>query len=321
MSNYSKGRLIKVRRIALKMTQEELASDICDVVTLRRYESGKLEPTDEKFNAIMQKLNADSDLINPSFEIYGFTDPAVYEEFERLLQIHNLSEFSKQRDVFLQSLNKTIKGTTYKQLLVRINTLSETDSEKKINVLTDALRLTFSDFNINKIPTKMLSYVELSIINDIAICYYSLNNTNSIDFAVKIYNNLYDYFLNMMPVNNNLMFRKIVLNYTSILGRQHLFTKAILICKKAIFWSDNSICQNNIYNLIYNLGWLYYHLGISENNTHYIQLSKKYLLEAYTLNCFFDESVIGRKIIEENYNSWFNSNVQEEYHTQLEHPL
>ncbi len=321
MSNFSKGRLIKDRRIALKMTQEELASDICDVVTLRRYEAGKLEPSDEKFNAIMQKLNVDSDLINPSFEIYGFTDPAVYEEFERLLQIHELSEFARQRDIFLLSLNKTIKGTTYQQLCVRINALSENDSEKKINNLTEALRLTFSDFNVNKIPTKMLSYIELAIINDIAICYFSMNNKDEVDFAVKIYNNLYNYFLNMMPVNNNLMFRKIVLNYTSVLGQQQQFEKAILICKRAIFWSDNSICQNNIYNLLYNLGWLYYHLGVSEDNIHYMLLSKKYLLESYSLNCFFDESEIGRKIIKENYENWFGSNVQEEYHMQLEHPL
>ena len=56
MGEYSKSAIIKYTRKALGMTQEELSEFICDPVTLARYESGKIDPTDEKFLCLMEKM-------------------------------------------------------------------------------------------------------------------------------------------------------------------------------------------------------------------------------------------------------------------------
>ena len=56
MGEYSKSAIIKYNRQYLRITQEALAENICDVVTLARYESGKLKPSDKNFAQLMHKM-------------------------------------------------------------------------------------------------------------------------------------------------------------------------------------------------------------------------------------------------------------------------
>ena len=49
MGEYSKSAIIKYTRKSLGITQEELSESVCDPVTLSRYESGKIDPSDSKF--------------------------------------------------------------------------------------------------------------------------------------------------------------------------------------------------------------------------------------------------------------------------------
>lgn len=52
MGEYSKSAIIKYTRKSLGITQEELSESVCDPVTLSRYESGKIDPSDSKFCAL-----------------------------------------------------------------------------------------------------------------------------------------------------------------------------------------------------------------------------------------------------------------------------
>ncbi len=56
MGEYSKAAVIKYTRKATGMTQEELSEGICEPVTISRYENGLLNPSDEKFVRLMQKM-------------------------------------------------------------------------------------------------------------------------------------------------------------------------------------------------------------------------------------------------------------------------
>lgn len=62
MGEYSKASIIKFTREALGMTQEELAETICEPETLSRYENGILDPTDEKFVRLMNKMGEKGDI-------------------------------------------------------------------------------------------------------------------------------------------------------------------------------------------------------------------------------------------------------------------
>ena len=56
MGEYSKAAVIKYTRKATGMTQEELSEGICEPVTISRYENGQLNPSDDKFIRLMQKM-------------------------------------------------------------------------------------------------------------------------------------------------------------------------------------------------------------------------------------------------------------------------
>ena len=62
MGEYNKSLMIKYTRKALGMTQEELAEFICEPTTLARYESGKIDPTDDKFLRLMKKMGEHGDI-------------------------------------------------------------------------------------------------------------------------------------------------------------------------------------------------------------------------------------------------------------------
>ena len=55
MGEYSKSAIIKYTRKSLGITQEELSESVCDPVTLSRYESGKIDPSDSKFCALWKR--------------------------------------------------------------------------------------------------------------------------------------------------------------------------------------------------------------------------------------------------------------------------
>lgn len=57
MSNYRAGDIIRLTRIAIGMTQEELCENICGVQTLHRIENGKVAVKKEIYYRMMEKMN------------------------------------------------------------------------------------------------------------------------------------------------------------------------------------------------------------------------------------------------------------------------
>lgn len=86
MGEYSKSAIIKYTRKALGMTQEELSEFICDPVTLAKYESGKIDPTDEKFLCLMEKMGEQGRVFLWPLET-GLLD--VESEIEQLKKLLN----------------------------------------------------------------------------------------------------------------------------------------------------------------------------------------------------------------------------------------
>ena len=62
MAEYSKSAIIKYTRLAKNMTQEELSQFICEPATLSRYENGQINPTNDKFTQLMQRMGETGEL-------------------------------------------------------------------------------------------------------------------------------------------------------------------------------------------------------------------------------------------------------------------
>lgn len=56
-TSYLMGALAKRKRLSLKMTQQEVAKDICSISYLSKFESNKLIPNDAFLNSLMEKMD------------------------------------------------------------------------------------------------------------------------------------------------------------------------------------------------------------------------------------------------------------------------
>ena len=56
MGNYNVGDMIRLSRIAKKMTQEELSEGVCSVETLSRIENGKHKVKSDTYRQLMEKM-------------------------------------------------------------------------------------------------------------------------------------------------------------------------------------------------------------------------------------------------------------------------
>lgn len=99
MSNYKVGDMIKLTRLAIGMTQEELSDNICSVQTLSAIENGKRKVKKRTYQQLMERMGRngeknysllstdDFDLLDIMVEINNFIFRHEYEEAEKRLDI------------------------------------------------------------------------------------------------------------------------------------------------------------------------------------------------------------------------------------------
>ena len=92
MPYYHFGLILKGRREALGLTQEDLADGICSVPSLSRIENGERRPTKENFEMLLQRL--------------GYSD-AVFDEYvdEKTLMQHEM-KFKIRHAIINNQLDK-----------------------------------------------------------------------------------------------------------------------------------------------------------------------------------------------------------------------
>ncbi len=114
MGEYSKAAVIKYTRKAVGMTQEELAEGICEPVTLSRYENGQLNPSDDKFVRLMQKMGESGETC--LFPLYC-EDVRLQQEMENMMKIieeedwnevENLKEKMEKNLRFQKNIRRTV---------------------------------------------------------------------------------------------------------------------------------------------------------------------------------------------------------------------
>ena len=258
MGEYSKSAIIKYARIATGMTQEELAETICDPVTLSRYESGKIDPTNDKFLRLMRKMGETGDIYHFPIESNA---PELEKQMSELLYAIEQQDWktvSKIKELI--SLNKSfsLDYPENRQYLKRIDVITkynmgEMDINTSILELTKAWKYTFPqhcphDFPLNRI----LRETEILILFNLATFYKLAQNYEN---SLALYERL-DIYFDRKDMNNDYKPNYLIyIGYSNILGEIGRYDDSVEICFKAI----NKLLMNNqanyLYNFYYNIGW------------------------------------------------------------------
>ncbi len=306
MGEYSKAAIIKYTRKALGMTQEELAENICDPVTLSRYENGQLDPTDEKFVRLMEKMGEREDICTFPIEC---EDVEIQKYMEQLLHIVEQGEWDQleiQRKQIEETCGISRNYPENRQYLKRLEIIANENRgiitlEKAIEEMTEALRETLGDCEPEAFPVrKVLTETEILIVNNLALFYKKAGQTKK---SLAIYKQLDRYFQRQDMVSDYKPRYLIYLGYSNLLGLEGRHDESIKISKQEIEVLQERKQMNYMYNFFFNIGWnIYEKIKKRLESKEKIPEAKSYVWVSYQLCKEYPENKNNLKKIKEYYN-------------------
>lgn len=166
------GKLIKKLRIKQGISQQTLCLGLCSKSKLSKIENETLQPEVILAETLLQRLG----FSEREFVFWGNEKEAKFYELKfKLIRANYLSD-NEINDCLSQLENMiTDKDVLYKQFFL-FKKAQFLDSEKnRLNRFQEALYCTIKNFDLQKIMAYRLSWIELSILNNIAYEYRFTN--------------------------------------------------------------------------------------------------------------------------------------------------
>lgn len=197
------GEAIKKRRLELGLTQEQLCEGICEPITISRLENGKQTPSRNRINALLERLDMPADRYFALLSKNELDIDALQREiisYNVRFQKASSDEKTKIREMVL-SAHKKLESiiddddTLSRQFILRSKAIIGTEDgeysfDEQVSMLTEAIRMTVPQFDIDNIGQGLYTTDEIKIINHLAGAYSKAGK--SMD-AIGIWNQLHKY--------------------------------------------------------------------------------------------------------------------------------
>lgn len=185
------GYIIQKRREELGLSQEDLADGICSVPTLSRLENGTRMPTQDNFEMLLQRLGL-SDIITNNY-----VDKKTLRLHELKFNIRQ-AIINKEDEIgknLLEDFKNSLEKPTAidKQFILLYDLLlyeEKYSKDEMLELLDKAIKYTYPKYNTKKV-FYVLSYEEILILNNIAVCHAIDNNIKK---AIDIWYNIKEYY-------------------------------------------------------------------------------------------------------------------------------
>lgn len=276
MSFFQLGSIIRNRREELGYSQEDLADGICSVPTLSRIENGERMPTKNHYEMLMQRLGYSA------MSLDFFTDKKDFLIHELKFKIRHAymeNDFNRCKKL-LQELCSFLdeRNTIDEQFVCLYDTLLNQNSlpvTEKLDKLETALRLTCHRYGSNFVP-KILSYEEIILLNNIAVCYDALgqrDRTIELLYAVKNY-----YERQVSSSEEALRTQPMILyNLSKALGQEARFDECIAVCNQGISLARRTYRYAHYEKMLYNHAWAH----LRRNQSGDRAVAKQSIKQAY----------------------------------------
>lgn len=253
MSLYLFGPLIKQRREELGYTQEDLADGICSVPTLSRIENGERLPNKGHSEMLLQRLGySDSIIIN-------YVDEKTFKLHELKYSIRDnyiKSQFQQAQSLLDQYVSlASNEDRISEQFILLFRTLLSENmplSEQLENCIK-AIQLTCPKFNSKALPV-FLSYEEIVIINNIAVCQGEMGNLNeAIDLLIALKRHYENHMVNQEEILRTQLM--ILYNLSKYLGKASRYDECIETCDLGIRIARETRRCKHLDMFFYNKAW------------------------------------------------------------------
>ncbi len=289
MTVFAKKDILKKIRHAQGLTREDLSDGICDVSSLKRYEKGTVDPPDDKYYELLNKMGQNGNRYVLPCEMGLFINKQLYDKFELLLNKHDYFVINEELEEIKKGIDKDFI-IEYEQFVERILLLNAREKEHKecLSELETLLQRSIEDYKIGEFPTDpLLNETELHILNDIGIALWQSEKR---EMAIEHYEKLTRYFSNAECADDSMIYIKVLINYSNCLGQAKQYKKSIEICRKGLLQSQKNKTQNQIHTFLFNIGWNYYYIFVDTKNEDYKNRAKCYVKTALALCKIMNES-------------------------------
>lgn len=296
MSVFQLGPIIKNRREELGFSQEDLADGICAVPTLSRIENGERLPTKNHFEMLMQRLGYSA----MSLDYFtGKEEFLIHELKFKIRQLYVAKDYAAAK-ASMNRLKELLANPSRvdEQFVLLYGTLlyqEQFDLTQKLERFETALSLTQPRYK--SAFFRVLSYEEIILLNNIALCYGRLGNT---DRAIEIWYTIKEYYeRHMLSTEEILRTQPMVLyNLSKYLGLQKKYDECLEICSIGIRVARSSGRCTQLGKMLFNYGWTL----INRNHIGDREIAKQYIMQAYQF-----EVIMGNDDLAETIHSYLGN--------------
>lgn len=181
------GRLIQELRIRQNLSQQTICEGLCSKSKLSKIENGTLSPSIILAESLLQRLGVS----DREFFFFGDKDETLYHELKYKLMIRFYLEETERQRLFKKFSELDLERTPlYKQFYL-LHLASATKSEtEKMDILWKALSYSIKDFDIFKFYQYRFTWVELTILNNIA---YQYRYTDTPEKGIRLFHKILEY--------------------------------------------------------------------------------------------------------------------------------
>ena len=288
------GGLIRELRTEQKVSQIILCKGLCSKSTLSKIENDTTQPDIALAQALLQRLGIDDKI----FSFLGNSHETQLQEIQEKA-IHTLISFHDQNISYINSMEKLVndKDLLYKQYIEfkKFNYIDE--NLEKIAQLRKALDITLPNFDISHILDYRLSWLELTILNNLSAAYADSSTPSvGIQYFYKI--------LEYLKFNNIdiLFYRRIYgITLTLLFRRLYRYSRYSEMIELYSSLSSSSIC---IMQDVRSSANIYAHLCQAFGECKYTD--KMIIIAHYSCSCYklynSDKSEYLLKSIYEDFN-------------------
>ncbi len=289
MAFYLMGDYIREQRERLGVTQEDLCEGICSPGTLSKIENGRQSVRLNQYIALMERLGLPVQPIGvqvteEEMEWYRLKSKIQYTTALDNWDIEK--ELQKLENIAKKHTNEEKQFIMFNRAVV--NMKKGEDIDKVIDMLSEAMRITYPQFDISKTASvKLLTMDEMLIISNIAI---ALNSKGSVLDAIK-----WETFLKEYMENDRLeydgvgrLYPLVVFNLSNWVGAYNRYDEALQLCNIGIEYCNEHGKLNMYTELLYNKSKYLFELKKDEE-------AKKYMLYAYCIATVRNHKKIQKK--------------------------
>lgn len=276
--------VIKKRRKVLGLSQEQLAENICDPVSMSRIETGKVKPKIDNLKKLMARVGMAGESYVTWHQV---NDPELLELTRQITEglalgrLDNIDELLKilEKKVSLDNFNIQ-QYLEYIKALVNLN-LGKIDKKEHWEQQERALYLTLPKVPIDKLQDWVFSSQEVEIINSLSYSCETVNKQNEIIALLQMIMHTYqeknfslDYYIAGIELTTR--------NLGNLLGNVGRYKEAIEVADYGIYWALKRGNCSVLKTLLYDRGWDMEQLGYE--NDFSLAESLKYMNAALALS-------------------------------------